>query len=309
MTHIRTLLLGAFLSASCLSLVLAAPVNAAPRDTATAQRDTHSTQANTRAGGVRLATTAVNSKKASQDKATKQAVTKDGKKHPSLAGNKHASLDGKKHGQKAAAKKKGKGRLTTKSDPAEKALWMQRARDGYAMQGKASLYGSFHHGGATASGVAYDMYTFTAAHRTLPMGTVVKVTDQENGRSVMVCITDRGPFIRGRIIDLSYAAAKQLDLNERGVGNVAVNVVSDEKGDILRENEAYYVRYSPKDSERAGPFKTFADAAALHEALRAAHPEAEVIVETTESDLRIPVNTEGIVESHSRGSDTLGPTD
>jgi rare lipoprotein A (peptidoglycan hydrolase) len=209
-------------------------------------------------------------------KAKKQRSGKDGKLH--------ANKDAKKK-KKDKKGKKGKGKKARDFDTrAEKELWMERAKDGYAVSGKASLYGAYHHGGVTASGAAYDMYTFTAAHRTLPMGTVVKVTDQENGRSVMVCITDRGPYIRGRIIDLSYAAATQLRLNKRGVSEVAVSVVSDEKGNMLRENEAYYVRYSPKEEDRVGPFKDFADAAALHEALRSAHPDAEVIVDADDSN-------------------------
>ena len=56
--------------------------------------------------------------------------------------------------------------------------------------------------------------------RTLPIGTVVRVTDKSNGKSVMVCVTDRGPYVRGRIIDLSYAAAQQINMNDRGVGKV-----------------------------------------------------------------------------------------
>ena len=123
------------------------------------------------------------------------------------------------------------------------------------------------------------MYTFTAAHRTLPMGTVVRVTDQENGKSVMVCVTDRGPFVRGRIIDLSFAAAQQLDLGKRGVGKVELEVVSDESGTPLQADQAYYVRYNAAmGDERIGPFRAFADAAAMHEALRQAHPEAEVVL-------------------------------
>ena len=126
------------------------------------------------------------------------------------------------------------------------------------------------------------MYTFTAAHRTLPIGTVVKVTDQDNGKSVMVCVTDRGPYVRGRIIDLSYAAAKQLDLSKRGVGKVDVEVVSDESGTPLKADQAYYVRYSAgMGDEKVGPFRAFADAAAMHEALRQAHPEAEVVLDSS----------------------------
>ena len=158
-------------------------------------------------------------------------------------------------------------------------LWLQRAKESELMTGKASWYGSDAHGGATASGVDYDMYTFTAAHRTLPMGTVVRVTEQQNGKSVMVCVTDRGPYIHGRIIDLSYAAAQQIDIDDRGIGTVALEVVSDENGTPLKADEAFYVRYkAAMGDERIGPFRAFADAAAMHEALRQAHPEAEVVL-------------------------------
>ena len=161
-------------------------------------------------------------------------------------------------------------------------IWLKRAQGSEMLTGKASWYGRDFHGGSTASGVDYDMYTFTAAHRTLPIGTVVKVTDQDNGKSVMVCVTDRGPYVRGRIIDLSYAAAKQLDLSKRGVGKVDLEVISDESGTPLKADQAYYVRYSAgKGDEKVGPFRAFADAAAMHEALRQAHPEAEVVLDSS----------------------------
>lgn len=165
-------------------------------------------------------------------------------------------------------------------DESDRLLWQKRASESQLLTGKASWYGRDFHNKATASGLDYDMYTFTAAHRTLPMGTVVKVTDQQNGKSVMVCVTDRGPFVRGRIIDVSYAAAKQLDLNERGVGNVKLEVVSDENGSPLKPDQAYFIRYvSENGGKKVGPFKAFADAMAMHEALRQAHPEAEVVLE------------------------------
>ena len=98
----------------------------------------------------------------------------------------------------------------------------------------------------------------------------------------MVCVTDRGPYVRGRIIDLSYAAAKQLDLSKRGVGKVDVEVVSDESGTPLKADQAYYVRYSAgMGDEKVGPFRAFADAAAMHEALRQAHPEAEGVLDSS----------------------------
>lgn len=96
---------------------------------------------------------------------------------------------------------------------------------GKAETGVASWYGGKFHGRRTASGEVYDMHELTAAHRTLPFGTVVRVTHVENRRSVEVRITDRGPFIKGRIIDLSYAAAKRLDMIREGVARVKLVVI------------------------------------------------------------------------------------
>ena len=159
-------------------------------------------------------------------------------------------------------------------------IWLKRAQESEIMSGKASWYGRDFHGGSTASGLDYDMYTFTAAHRTLPMGTVVRVTDQDNGKSVMVCVTDRGPFVRGRVIDLSFAAAQQINIENRGVSRVELEVVSDESGTPLKPDEAFFVRYNAAQSdEKVGPFRAFADAAAMHEALRQVHPEAEVVID------------------------------
>ena len=92
--------------------------------------------------------------------------------------------------------------------------------------GVASWYGSRHHGRPTASGDAFDMRALTAAHRSLPLGTRVRVTNLENGRTVVVRITDRGPYVPGRLIDLSHAAAKALDILERGVARVQLEVLS-----------------------------------------------------------------------------------
>jgi rare lipoprotein A len=91
--------------------------------------------------------------------------------------------------------------------------------------GLASWYGEKFHGRRTASGEVYDMYQLTAAHKSLPLGTTVMVTHLRNGRSVMVTINDRGPFVRGRIIDLSYAAAQALGMVTEGVAKVRVEVL------------------------------------------------------------------------------------
>jgi rare lipoprotein A len=92
--------------------------------------------------------------------------------------------------------------------------------------GLASWYGPGFHGKKTASGEIFNMYELTAAHRTFPIGSYVMVTNLENGKSVLVRINDRGPFIKGRIIDLSYAAAKLIDLIGPGVVPVRVELLS-----------------------------------------------------------------------------------
>jgi rare lipoprotein A len=93
-------------------------------------------------------------------------------------------------------------------------------------RGIASWYGGKFQGRRTASGEVFDTYQFTAAHRTLPFGTVVKVTNLENRRAVTVRINDRGPFVDGRVIDLSYAAANTLDMVRSGVARVGLEIVS-----------------------------------------------------------------------------------
>jgi rare lipoprotein A len=92
--------------------------------------------------------------------------------------------------------------------------------------GQASWYGEQHHGQKTASGETYDMRQLTAAHRTLPMGTRLLVTNLRNGRTVEVRVNDRGPVATGRIIDLSYAAAEELGALSEGVFPVRIRVVS-----------------------------------------------------------------------------------
>jgi rare lipoprotein A len=100
--------------------------------------------------------------------------------------------------------------------------------------GKASWYGRLFQHKQTASGELYDMYQFTAAHRTLPLGSWVKVTDLKNDRSVIVRINDRGPVPKNRIIDLSYNAAKTLDITKSGVHPVRLDLI---ETPTISENE------------------------------------------------------------------------
>ena len=101
---------------------------------------------------------------------------------------------------------------------------MDEAR-GYRERGIASWYGNKFHGRPTSSFEPYDMYKFTAAHKTLPLPSFVRVTNLENGRSVVVRVNDRGPFHAGRIIDLSYVAAVKLGIHQRGTAEVEVEAI------------------------------------------------------------------------------------
>ena len=96
---------------------------------------------------------------------------------------------------------------------------------GTRIDGLASWYGQQHQGRATASGEAFDMNKLTAAHRTLPFGTRLRVTNVENGKSVVVRVNDRGPHVPGRVLDLSFRAARALGITEAGVARVEVVVL------------------------------------------------------------------------------------
>jgi rare lipoprotein A len=98
-------------------------------------------------------------------------------------------------------------------------------RIGATQVGVASWYGPGFHGNPTASGEVYDQYELTAAHPTLPLGTRVLVTNLENGRQVEVRINDRGPFAKGRVIDLSYAAGRSLGMTGTGTARVRLEVL------------------------------------------------------------------------------------
>lgn len=107
---------------------------------------------------------------------------------------------------------------------------------GFIETGKASWYGEDFHGRPTSSGEIYDMYKKTAAHKTLPLGTYVKVINLENNESTIVRINDRGPFVKDRIIDLSYGAAKEIHMDVAGLADVQVIALGKDTGDLADEN-------------------------------------------------------------------------
>jgi len=101
----------------------------------------------------------------------------------------------------------------------------ERGRRGFEQSGVASWYGPGFHGKTAANGETYDQEAMTAAHKKLPFGSIVEVKNRDNGKKTRVRITDRGPFVRGRIIDLSKAAARDIDMLGSGIARVKIRVV------------------------------------------------------------------------------------
>ncbi len=137
-------------------------------------------------------------------------------------------------------------------------------------RGVASWYGKDFHGKPTASGETYDMHAMTAAHRELPLGTVVDVENLENGRHVRVVINDRGPFVRGRILDLSYGAAKKLGMAAAGLARVEIRIVSVGDG---TSGPIRTLRYAVQ----AGAFRDKANAVAILRRIEGQHPDARLV--------------------------------
>jgi len=100
---------------------------------------------------------------------------------------------------------------------------------GFAEEGVASWYGKDFHGRKTSNGEVYDMYAMTAAHKTLPLGVSIKVRNLSNGKETVVRVNDRGPFVKERIVDLSYAAAKELGVVGPGTAPVRIEVIGQDK--------------------------------------------------------------------------------
>lgn len=127
-----------------------------------------------------------------------------------------------------------------------------KSADRFEEKGLASWYGSEWHGRKTSSGEIYNMYERTAAHRILPMGTYVRVRNLKNHKETIVRINDRGPFVRGRIIDLSYAAAK--DIGIVGAGVAPVKIVALGKPVKYHRDDEIYTAYKQPQSYYVGDF-------------------------------------------------------
>lgn len=161
--------------------------------------------------------------------------------------------------------------------------WYEPISDarGFKQKGKASWYGKNFHGKKTANGETYNMYAMTAAHKTLPLGTWVSVRNLDNKRQVEVRINDRGPFVKGRIIDLSYTAAKKLGIV--GPGTAPVEVVAlgtpapSEKGRTKPKNFIPNDYYSGNFTVQIGAFEVLENAEKLKRELEKTYKNVHIV--------------------------------
>ena len=165
---------------------------------------------------------------------------------------------------------------------------MDSARtDGFVQRGIASWYGIKFHGRKTSSGEIYNMHEMTAAHKTLPIPVYVHVRNLDNGRTAVVRVNDRGPFIDGRIIDLSYAAAKKLGVKGPGTANVEISVIDQGQTEPTRVVRAIPLAAAEERDQplfiQMGSFSSLGNAETLVRDLHAAN-ESSARVWTLETE-------------------------
>ena len=208
-------------------------------------------------------------------------------------------------GQKAAHRGSGSQKPYTIKG---KTYYPLKSAHGFVEEGIASWYGPGFHGKKTASGEIFNQYAMTAAHKTLPLGTRVRVTHLDNGKSVLVRVNDRGPFASDRIIDLSRAAANRLEITAKGTGRVRVQSLGglpeiskdgDISGDFYiqlgafgqKENASKLINILSKEGRRgrlffgnnkmwnvqAGPWKDSASAQKMLDVFRSSYPHAFLV--------------------------------
>jgi rare lipoprotein A len=168
-----------------------------------------------------------------------------------------------------------------------KRYYVKESSLGYKETGTASWYGKKFHGHRTSSGEPYDMYKMTAAHKTLPLPTYVKVRNLNNGRTAIVKVNDRGPFHQGRIIDLSYAAAHKLGYTGKGTARVEIIAI-----DTRRQVPPTRTDVKPPSTThikqlyiQAGAFTTRNNAIAFADKLRTIQQQLVRIVHSAENNI------------------------
>ena len=188
----------------------------------------------------------------------------------------------------------------------------------FATHGKASWYGVSAHGKQTASGERFDRYSLTAAHKTLPFGTVLRVYNLRNRRHTLVRVADRGPFVRGRIVDISRRAAEQLKMTRAGVATVAIEAISNAGGEPLDRDNSFYLHIA--DETTLGRAKALSaqlrqrlsQPAQVLFSLQETHPAYAVCLgpyKTFEQaelifiDVEKKISTRGIIEAPTKGGD------
>jgi rare lipoprotein A len=148
---------------------------------------------------------------------------------------------------------------------------------GFTQEGIASWYGKDFHGKKTSNGETYDMHAMTAAHKTLPLGVFVKVRNKENGQEAIVRVNDRGPFVKNRIIDLSFSAAKKLGVDLKGTAPVRIEALGYKASEAGRESYKAPETYdSGTYSVQVGAFQYQENAKRLADELRKPYGYAEV---------------------------------
>ncbi len=167
------------------------------------------------------------------------------------------------------------------------------------VNGTASYYGKRFHNRRTASGEIYDMYEYSAAHKRLPFGTILKVTNKLNGKSTLVRINDRGPYVRNRILDLSYKSAKAID----GLGLPKIALEGFIPGKVtVPDDDKYYFAYSIYESPICVPagkveiishFTTFHDAVTEYkELLKEGHDSSDLFIFVDAAEYSLPRTAE-----------------
>ncbi|MCK5097970.1 MAG: septal ring lytic transglycosylase RlpA family protein [Desulfobacteraceae bacterium] len=148
----------------------------------------------------------------------------------------------------------------------------------YTQKGIASWYGKKFHGRKTASGEVYDMHAMTAAHKTLPLQTWVRVHNLKNNKEIVVRINDRGPFVKGRIIDLSFTGAKKIGIADTGTAPVKVVVLGALKNPKAKKKEYVPVNcYNGNFSVQVGAFQVKANAIQLKNELSIAYNDVHIV--------------------------------
>jgi rare lipoprotein A len=169
--------------------------------------------------------------------------------------------------------------------------WYQPVSDakGYKERGIASWYGKKFHGRKTSNGETYNMYAMTAAHKTLPLGTHLSVINLNNNKSVTVRINDRGPFVRGRIVDLSYSAAKKLEMISTGTAPVEITALGSDRSTPTtgsRTSQKPSIDfYSGNFTFQIGAFKNRDNAIRLKQRLEENYPNVHITEYDTGQDM------------------------